>query len=298
MRLKKSTKSALEAERKAIRLGLEELLIGLDAKYLSPGSLDFPTTAEVNRLLSAIGKLAVARGRGRNQLLGHFRSIKYLERQYPKLGLLTFIERLAARINRCQPSPLRKVWDSIEALDTEKKIVRFEIRDEILDIKLQQKARSERPALFDRIAQLKQIFEALTQCYRTPRRTPDEWKEWRLPLNQFTTPSFGQASEQTNQMLRQERLTSPVKDQLEAFQALAAYRDLQFQEATWRSQIGRKIGPSLAWLACMHQEKYQQMILRLTFAEPAAIRSIKQAWKQRQARKRQQLHRSKERITS
>jgi hypothetical protein len=281
-----------------MRQELGRLLTDLEAKYLGHLVLDFPTAAELDQLHSLVEQLAIVLGRGHNQILGLFRSIKFLDRRYPKLGLLAFVDRLAVRIDKLKPSPQRRIRDAIEAGDKQRQVLRIGSQNEATVITLRKRPKAMAQVEFDKLVELQSVFEALTENRRTVPQPLGEWKHRLVHLEEFTTEDFKKLMKETRAQLEQEHLSQSGRDKLETICAFSAYRDVQFQEAAWWALVGSKVRPSLIWLLRLQQNKYDRTALSLTNAGPPDAEFIKRVWVKQQARLRQHLHRSKGKITS
>lgn len=205
-------------DREQLKEYLENLLHGLDGRYITNKDQQFPSSFELKRLTKVVTLLARVLGVRKSGFGDLFSSMKRIENRWSKMQLVAFADGLLKKLCNVPASPRAIVYEAIEKLGKSD-----HARKELLN----------------------QVYSFLDSTI-TAVKFNEPWEKWYASVQKLEFPSSFMSSCGTSNGLRESFITaSGNHGRLLAF---LFFMDLRRMQVEWNIKYAKLTQASLKWI--------------------------------------------------
>ena len=241
-------------DRGELKKHLEDLLEGLNARYIKGKPSAFPTNGELAKLTEVIFALAKLLGVRKSGFGDLFSAIGRIQNRFSKLSLLAFADQLRDRLCQIPTSPASVVHQAKGENATDK-------------------------------GTLEAIKKFLTGIPTDDAKTP--WLAWYQAAQKLKFPTSAIKVSGT------EKRSKPIKAEEQKQLAYLWMMDLRRQQLEWNTGYGKFIGASLQWIYLLQRPKDFEMLAKVFYGDAALPAKMAPALKLSGNAKRQRKYRKK-----
>ena len=270
----KAQESKLPAQQKAereellARVGncLDDLQKIVACPYAGSSSLDcWPTIHELNRLTTAVGELGRAIEIKKVDFEHLIGVMRHIDRRYPKLGLLAFVDGLIRKIENVPVGPVTRINQKLAAE---------------IDLKSQR--------------QLLLIRNLLTSLeWKIAAQPPGTWRELGPQLLELSSGQIKEAKAKAKPATMQEIDFRQAEIIFDGAFGLAVFLEVQRQYLVWLLRWERKVLPVASWVYLLQNTDWDTRLRRVIINPNITPAESKADDKQFQARAKKRRYREK-----